>query len=393
VLVLTRSRAPRLVAASAALVVLVSSACSPGEAAVDNPVATVNGVDLTAEFVDEVTLAALDVPAGTLSIATSESSGILDLMIQIELVRQAVADEGITLTEEDRQAAADALYEQLGRDQTTGVVDLEAGRAAFEELDPALQEISIDQQMLGAAISSTVSDEDAGVVPVTDADVEAAYDERAAELTTRCLSYILADPEVGDLVQQAQAQELVDRLEGGESMDDLVAEVNEGRDAEEPLGAEFGCTTRAEMEQQVSGGQFPPELFEAIWAAEGVGPVGPIAATSGGIFVFHVDSEEVSPLAEVEGQIREELEAANDDLRNQAVSGRVAELALAADVWIDPKYGRWVAVDELGIETTDAEAAVGAGVAPPQGPQDPPVDPDDTLPLDPFGGDGVPVSP
>ena len=117
----------------------------------------------------------------------------------------------------------------------------------------------------------------------------------------------------------------------------------------------------------MSGGQFPTELYEAIWAAEGVGPVGPVAPAGGGVFVFHVDSEEVTPLAEVEDQIRAELDAANDDLRNQAVGGLVAELALAADVWIDPKYGRWVAVDELGVETADVEAAVGAGVAPPAG--------------------------
>lgn len=372
---------------------LLASACSSGDRAVDSPVASVNGVDLTAEVVDEVIQATLEVPAGSLSIATSESSGVLDLLIQVELVRQALADEGITPTEEDRQAAAESIYAQFGTDPNTGVVDLEAGQDAFEELDPVLQEAYLDQQMLGDAITATVTDEEAGIQPVTDEEVQAAYEAGLGELTSRCLSYILIDPELDSLVQQTQADELVDRLEAGESMDDLVAEVNEGRDPTQPLGAEFGCTTRAEMEAQVSSEGFPMELYEAIWAAEGVGPVGPVAPAAGGVFVFNIDSEEVTPLADVEEDIRSQLDAANDDLRNRAVGGRVAELALAADVWIDPKYGRWVTVDEVGVETTDVEAAVGAGVLPPQGPQDPPVDPDDTLPLDPFGGGGVPVSP
>jgi hypothetical protein len=393
VLVLTRSRAPRLVAGLASVALLASAGCSSGGAAVDNPVATVNDVELTADWVDEVTRAALEVPAGSLSIPTSETSSILDLLIQIELVRQSVDDLGLELTDADRQAAADVLYEQLGADPTTGVVDLEAGRAAFEDLDPVLQEISIDQQMLGDALTNSVSDEEAGVAPVTDADIEAAYEQRLTQLTSRCLSYIASDPEVGDLVQQADAQEIYDRLAGGEDVEDVIAEVNDGRPDDQPLGAELGCLSQAEMEQQVSSGQFPAEIFEAVWAAEGVGPLEPVAPAEGGVFVFVIDSEEVTPLADVEDQIRAELDAANDDLRNQVVGRRVAELALAADVWIDPKYGRWVAVDELGVETTDAEAAVRAGVSPPQGPQDPPVDPDLTLPGDPLGGLGTPASP
>jgi hypothetical protein len=393
VLVLTRSRAPRLLAALAAVALLATAGCSSGGAAVDNPVATVNGVDLSADWVDEVTRAALEVPAGSMTMATSESSSILDLLIQVELVRQSVDDLGIELTEDDRQAAAEVLYAQLGRDQTTGVVDLEAGQAAFEDLDEVLQEISIDQQMLGDALAGSVSDEDAGVVPVTDADVEAAYEQRVPELTRRCISYIGSDPELGDLVQQADADEVYERLVAGEEIEALLAEVNEGRPEDQPLCAEFGCVTQAEMQEQVSGGQFPTELFEAIWAAEGVGPIEPVSPGGQGVYVFHVDSEEVTPLADVEEQIRAELESANDDLRNQVVGGLVAEMALAADVWIDPKYGRWVAVDELGAETTDVEAAVGAGVAPPQGPQDPPVDPDSTLPVDPLGGLGVPAAP
>src|SRR5690606_27842658 len=132
------------------------------------------------------------------------------------------------------------LYEQFGQDQTTGVIDVEAGRAAFEDLDITLQRLSVDQEALVRALLGDISDEEAGVEAISDDEVRATYDEAVEQLTRRCISIVQADPADGDLDDQAaRAQEIYEALEAGEPFASVVEEESEG--SAQPLGGEVGC--------------------------------------------------------------------------------------------------------------------------------------------------------
>ncbi len=102
--------------------------------------------------------------------------------------------------------------------------------------------------------------------------------------------------------------------------------------------------------------------------------------TAFGVTVVEVYDEQVQELGDVANQLRAELEAANDGLRAEAVLALLTDLAAEADVEVDPRFGRWVPVDDFGvpIDAEEVEAAEEAGsvrwaVAAPTGPLDPPV--------------------
>lgn len=387
-----RRPSARVVLALAALTATLLSACSSGGATVANPAATVNGVTVSSQDVDAVLRDALVIPPGTLSVPTAESTSVLNFVVEVELLRQGTTEKGIEPTEEDRTAAQEGVYQLLGGDAASGLIDPEAGKAVFEEMDPVTRRLLVDQALYQTLLAGTIADEDAGIVPITDDDVRAVFESRQGEYRSRCLSLLAVDPELGPVQAGIEAQELYDRLDGGEDIAALVAEVNEGRPEGSELAAELGCFTDADISSQVAGGQWPTELADAVSAAAGVGPIEPLALPDGLTYVFHVDREEVTPFEEAAAGIRSELEAANEEARQGLLAQIVAELGLAADVWVDPRHGRWMAVDEAGAVTNDAELAVRAMVVPPAGPQDPPVDVDDTV-ADPLAGLGVTGTP
>jgi hypothetical protein len=371
---------------AAALLVFALAGCSDEErAAWTQPAATVNGADISTDLLTEGVMAATGVEEPALVLAASDASGFLGELVQLEIARDELAARGVTITDEDREAARQSVYAAMGTDPTTGQSDPAVGQQQFEALDPTLQDLTIDAQATYDALAATITDEEAGVVPVSDEDVAAAFADREQEFTLRCGRSLLIDPTAGDqAAQEARATEIVAGIEDGEDFETFAEE--ETSDPATPPDAEIPCSSRSQFEQQL-----PPEVVDGMFETEPGNAFGPVVV-QGAVFVVMVDDEQVTPRSEAEAVIRGELEGGNEQLRGDALQALIAELTLDAEVWVDPKYGTWALFDQLGGVTDDPDAAVRAGVAPPEGPEAPPVDSDTTAVIpDPATDPGVPA--
>lgn len=325
--------------ASLGAVVLIGAflaGCSEGEqAAWTEAAATVNGVEISQDLLVQTTQGANDIEPGGQSLSTNETTGVLDRLVSIELARQELDDLGVELTEEDREVARNAVYASMGQDPATGAVDVERGRQLFEESPEGFQQAFVDLQ--------AILDKLAANLPEGAGDVE------------RCASFVQINPGAGDQDDQvARAEEILDGLRDG---DDIQQHIEaETTDPTTPGGGTLGCATEQALADQVAQGALPAEIADPIFET-GLGePFGPVVLDQG-VYVVLVESETF-------GQ--------------DAALQYIDQLSLHADVWINPRNGIWTYFDATGAVTDDPEEAIRRGVAPPEGPEPPPLGSDTT---------------
>jgi hypothetical protein len=364
----------RILAVAALTLVLLAGCTDEGGPRADAPAATVNGAEITTDELDAAIDALIKPPATDTKVAMSDASGLLGALIELEVARTHLEAEDIEIDDETRSRAEAALIRNLGRDPNTGVLDLEAGQAALDEMEDVERDLNLDFFTLLLTLSGTLDEEELGITPVTDDVVRESYDASLDTVyTTRCVNGIAVDPTDPD--PEATGEAIAQALRDGEDFDDVVAE--NSPDPANPAGGDFGCVDRQTLSSE-------PELAEAVFAAELEEVVGPIATTNGTL-VLVVYDEQVTAFEDVEATIRADLEDANLNALLGAAQARIGELLVDADVVVDPRYGSWGYTDEAGLPVDDPAKAVSAGIVPPEGPADAPVDPDDTV-VDPLTG-------
>jgi len=166
---------------------------------------------------------------------------------------------------------------------------------------------------------------------VTDAEVQAAYEERVGEIVAQCppgvfVAHILVET-------AAAADAIAAELAGGASFAELARERSTDQGSAE-IGGELGCFDPA---------QYDP-AFANVASLLTPGVVSPPVQTQFGFHLIRLD--DTIPLEAVEPIVREDLEAEarSAALENAEINQRAAE----ADVDIDPRYGRWVVRDGAG---------------------------------------------
>jgi hypothetical protein len=380
----------RAVLPAAALVAVVLSACSPGEPAVETPAATVNGVDISTELVLTMAQGAPPDPGAT-SIPTASTTPVLNELINIELTRQLLDERDLEVSEDTEAEALEIAYQVL---DPTGAGDPAAGQIAFEELPESMQRQLLDEFGTILTLARSLPDADTGATEITDEMVEAAYEEsRETEFISRCSSVLIVNANAGDqAAQEARGEEIASDLEGGTSFDEVL--VDEYPEPQTPAGGPLACGSRAELEQQLSQSGLPAEFIAAVFDPE-LGPgnaFGPIT-TANGVLVGVIDDETVTSLDDAAAELRDRLGIQNDNLRIQVAMQVIDEASLAADVWVDARFGTWsyVADRQSGQVVSDPAAATGKAVVPPAGPADPPVTEDTSAgAIDPSGLLGSP---
>jgi hypothetical protein len=347
---LVRILRPARLLAAALLVGGVTAGCAEGETTqVDgSAAATVNGVEIPSEVLVDTTIGANDLDPNADSLATSDTTGILDRLISLELAQQQLDDLGVEVTQDDRDAALPAIYDSMGQDPTTGATDRQAGQQAFEASPEGFQEALVDLQVLPAKLADHLP--------------EGSGDPQ------RCATYVQVDPATGDqAAQTARANDIVDGINSGDDVQEYITA--ETADPSQPAGGQLPCATEATLQQQVQQGALPAEIADPIFDTEIGGAFGPVVLDQG-VFVVVVETEGLGP-----------------DTALQFID----QVSLDADVWVDPRYGEWVYFDETGNVTEDRDKAVRGGVAPPEGPEPPPAGTDTTT-LAPGQAPVVPVS-
>jgi parvulin-like peptidyl-prolyl isomerase len=281
------------------LAALVLAACGGGSNAV---AATVNGEEITVGDVEAL------IDTGEQSTIPKETfAQFLGFDIQWRIVSDAAEEEfEIVVAEEDVTAEADAIFEEAAQGMT---------REEFLETNGVTEEFLLQvgrQQLLDDQVREVFSAE---VEPPTQQDVDDVIAEAEA---LYCSSHIL-------VATEAEAEEVVTRLEAGEDFALLAAELSTdtGSGAQ---GGDLGCS--------------PPDTFvaefaDALATAEVDVPTEPVE-TEFGFHVILLREDEVPTEEQV-------LEALTAQGVGEAANAWFIEQVEAAEVTVDETYGTWQA--------------------------------------------------
>lgn len=306
-------------------VVVAAGACGGGDL---RPAATVNGIEISQQDVaddleaierNEVFLEAQEgagVPvrgerSGTFEAAFAAS--VLNRRIQNLLVHQEVLDRDLEVTEPCREAARDEVLRRLGGS------DPGAGEAVFEGFPEPFRSSFVEAEAEVLVLQSDLTaigcaDEDAA---------EAYFEDNAAQFRQACLSIIA-------VATQEEADEIADDLAAGSDFATTADDVGAGGGV--GPGGDVGCVFRSEVEQ----GQ--PELAELVFAAQPGEVVGPVGGQSG--FLLTLVRELRAPDFD-DDATREQARQAVADTVSEAFRAWDQEAVAAAEVEVDPRYGRW----------------------------------------------------
>ncbi|MEX0865610.1 MAG: peptidylprolyl isomerase [Acidimicrobiia bacterium] len=306
-------------------IALVVAACGGGTGAL---AATVNGTNITVGDVESL----IHLEEGT--ITKAQFAEFLGFRIQWAVVEQSVLDEyGIDVTDEEILAEADRIFEEFSAEDETRE-EFTASRGVTETF---LEEVA-HQGLLDTQVTDLLT-QDAEAPPQD--DIDAAMDDAILQATEVCVSHILLG-ELADLTgeelesartaAEADAQDVLDRLEAGDDFGEIASEVSTDT-ASAANGGDLGC---------VSPAQYVEEFRDASLTA----PVGEVLGTPvETMFGFHVMlvTERTAPADDVlptEDEVIESLTAQAVSAEVQAwLQGRLE----AATVTVEERFGTWEA--------------------------------------------------
>jgi parvulin-like peptidyl-prolyl isomerase len=296
------------------LVALVLGACSGGSSAV---AATVNGTDITVGDVESL----IDPEEST--IPKDQFAQFLSFEVQWEVINVAASEQfGMGFTDEEVVAEADRIYETANADEPRE--EFLASRGVTEEF---LLNIA-RQGLLDGAVREALG----GDIPApSQEDIDAEMETAVASLTQVCVSHILLNTE-------AEAQDAMDRVNGGEEFGGVATE----------LSQDPGSAANDGILPCGSAGQYVPEFRDASLVA----PVGEVyeslVETQFGFHVMLV-TDRVEP---AEGDLPTEDEIAAT-LEAMAVAAELEtwflEQMTSADVTVDEEYGIWQTTPQPGV--------------------------------------------
>jgi len=275
---------------------LVMAACGGS----NEVAATVNGNEVTVADVE----ALYNLPEDT-EITKAEFADYLSFNIILDVFSaQADSEFGISFTDEEIAAEADELLAaQLAEGQT---------REEFLELNEITEQLVLNvahQSLIQAALLEELG---GGLPDPTQEELDAFFQEASLMV---CGSHILVETE-------AEAQDVVARLEAGEEFGAVAAEVS--IDGSADSGGDLGCA-------DPSG--YVPEFSEAMASAEVGIPTAPVESEFG----FHVIllREDELPTEE------QAITSLTSQAAQQATNDWFLETASAAEVEVNEKFGTW----------------------------------------------------
>ena len=289
---------------------VVGSACSSGS----KTVATVNGYEISLSDVQ-----ALAPSDGTVDTATFDGN-LRNLVIEKAVEQAAEQEWGVSID----QGAIDDKYNEIlasiGSDDAT-IDDYLSSNSITRD---TIRHVAI-QQLLGSAIDDQLASQ---VAEPTDEELQAAYDANKDAQTTVCVHHILVDTE-------DEANQVIDRLNNGESFADVAAEVSTDTNSGQN-GGDLGCAAPSSYVSE----------FAAATLAAPIGEVyGPVQ-TDYGFHVLIVDSREVPTFDDMKADLITQLK---QQQASQLFSDWIMAKLDAAAIDVDPKYGTWAGSPDYAI--------------------------------------------
>lgn len=309
----TRPLAALVLSAALALAGCSSSDDGPGDVA-----ATVNGVDVPTERIEEIVegQATLleDVPEEEREERRRElERNALSAEIQLVAVEAAVEERyGLDIPDEDIDAALEAQIEQQGGQEAFDELAEEQGLSSEEARGFARESAYI--QVLVEYVQEQLA-ADSGV---DEAELRAQYDADPTAFQTSEVRHILVETE-------EEAQDVLARLEAGEDFGALAEELS----TDPGSGANGGSLGEA------PAGTYVEPFEEAVYSpdteiGEVVGPV----ETQFGFHLIIVDARTTPTFEDVRPQLEAQVAGAD-------FTEFLDTVFTEADVTVDPYYGVW----------------------------------------------------
>ncbi|HEY5889098.1 MAG TPA: peptidylprolyl isomerase [Acidimicrobiia bacterium] len=313
---------------------LVLTACGAGSGEF---AASVDDTEYTVGDVNELVFDSGD------TVSKDEFAQYLGFLIQWDIVVNAAeADYGIEVTEEEIDEAAQGIYSENAEPDVSFDEFLEVNMVSVGFISKVAQ-----LQLIETAVRIELEKE---VEPPTQEDLDAQRQLAYEAQTEVCVSHILVETE-------AEAQDVLDRIDEGEDFEDIAAEVSldTGSGAE---GGDLGCSAPS---------RYVPGFMEATLETE----VGEYSEPVESEFGFHIIivNERTFPADEDLPTDEEITEALKVPAVNNALTAWINGHLETAEVEVNEKFGTW--------QTNPA------GVVPP-------VDPDATTTT--ISGQGDPTS-
>lgn len=315
------------------LLALVLAACSGG--AGSSVAATVGDAEITVAEVDAAYANRAEASGVASELAGDESGAVeenlkaqvLTNLIRVEVLRQAAEDRNIEVSDEEIAEQRERLVEEAGGEEALQQV-LDESNVSDEELQGNLRD-----QVIQNKITEQLTDD------VTDEEVRAAFEEDpqgqfGPKVEVR---HILTE-------NRADAREAIDRIESGEDFADVARDVSVDTTSAQN-GGDLG---------QVPRGATVPAFEKAAFNAETGELVGPVESQFG----FHVlevtDEVAAADFADVEGEIRSQLESAAG---GQAFNEYITEFVSGLQIEVDEQYGAW---DDTTVSVVPEQPATGS---------------------------------
>jgi hypothetical protein len=366
------TRLPRIFGLFALVLALVAGACGNSLGETIRPAAaTVNGETISQQDLDDELEAIRDnedyiasIEAGGLAV-TGEGAGtltnafvsrVLTRQIFLKIVHDEVERRDLEITDDELESVRPSVIQSVG------------GEEVFDQFPAGYRDTLVRRNAEVARLQR-----DLGGPEITDADVQAFYEENAERFAETCVSHILfgVTGDDGQLDQEATAAE-VERLTADAAA--AKAQIDAGADFAAVAAERSVDTSNKDQGGDLDcgpAGRFVPEFETAMDALE-VGVVSAPVVTQFGVHLIKVTERRTQPLEEAEDQIRQELSGEGE----QAFSQFLQEALADAKVTVNPRYGRFSKDGQApGIIPPDAPTTTvpggGAGGAVPVDPLQP----------------------
>lgn len=322
---------------------LVTAGCSStttdgGGDEVPEVAATVNGVEIPGERIEEI----VDLQMGALEDAPEEEQAdtrlqtarqALSAEIQLKAVEGAVEERfGLDIPDEDIDAALEEQIEAQGGQEAFDQLAEDSGLSSDAALGFARDNAYVT--VLVEYVQAELADEGG----ITDEELQAQYDAAPEAFQSSEVRHILVDTE-------DEANDVIARLDAGEDFGAVAEDVSN-----DPGSAANGGSLG-----EAPRGSYVEPFSNAIYSEDTeIGEVvGPVESQFG----FHVLIVDARTTPEFE-DVRDQLEA---QLVGAQFSDFLQEVFDSAEVEVDPYYGEWDSASRMVVaiaeESTEDDAA------------------------------------
>jgi parvulin-like peptidyl-prolyl isomerase len=238
-------------------------------------------------------------------------AGVLTTLIRTEILRKAAEDRDVDVSDDEIAEQREVLVETAGGQEALDEL-LADSNVSDEELETNLVDQAI-QAEIGEQLAPEVSDDD--VRTEFEEDPQGQYGDKVD------VRHILTETE-------DDAEDAKQRIESGEEFAEVAQDMSQ----------DTGSAANGGQLGPVAKGSTVEAFDEAAFNADVGDLVGPVETEFG----FHVlevtDQVAGAEFAEVEDEIRTQLEATT---RSQAFSDYIADFVSDLEVDVDSAYGTW----------------------------------------------------